>query len=206
MDNKGFTYLHVACIEGSASIVKDFLDAGADVDETVHSFAKKFGGYTPLHIAVECRNIELVNLLLRRGANVNAVTGNEGFTPLHIACHVHDMDLISLLLKHGANPNVRTFCGNALVSMAVRSNYADVLQVALQHGADPNLADYMSYRPLHLAIAFKREDLIDILLQNGTDAALKSFDDKTFIHSMMRSLIDVSLIYLFIHLNSFLVS
>ena len=68
---------------------------------------------SPLHVAVEQRNMKVIILLLQGNANPN-LQDKEGRTPLHIALEADDTEsddtdanvteAVKLLLEHGANP------------------------------------------------------------------------------------------------------
>ena len=62
-------------------------------------------GSTPLHCATWKGHLDVVALLLKSGADVNAVNENEhwGTTPLHAAAHANQAAIARLLLEHGAN-------------------------------------------------------------------------------------------------------
>jgi len=79
-------------------VVDNLLDAGADVD------IQDRDGDTPLHVACNKGNEEIVKLLLLRGANPN-VHETDGDTPLHIACEKGYEQVVGLLLR-----NKRTIC------------------------------------------------------------------------------------------------
>jgi len=59
-------------------------------------------GRAVLHIAVEMGYPEIVSLLLRHGASVNAEDGC-GFSALHIAVADRKVEMVKILLNHGAN-------------------------------------------------------------------------------------------------------
>lgn len=106
MDNKGRTALHLACSTASTVFAKALLDRGADPNRW--DFAKKM---TPLHCAASASSIECIQLLLRRGAAVNA--GIEKRSALHVATEKNAIKCVEILLKYGANPNtpqVLTMC------------------------------------------------------------------------------------------------
>ncbi|XP_053676419.1 ankyrin repeat domain-containing protein 49 [Anopheles nili] len=64
-------------------------------------------GYTALHKACYCNNREMALLLLRYGANPNALT-DMGWTPLHSACKWNNASCAALILQHGADVNARS--------------------------------------------------------------------------------------------------
>lgn len=63
-------------------------------------------GSTMLHAATVCDDVELVQLLLERGANPNVVSRSRRETPLQLArafpSHTNHHQIVELLLKHGA--------------------------------------------------------------------------------------------------------
>src|SRR5579862_7248363 len=59
-------------------------------------------GATPLHWAVYRSNQEMVDLLLRAGANPK-VANQEGSTPLWLACTNGNAGIVAALLKAGAD-------------------------------------------------------------------------------------------------------
>jgi len=58
--------LHLAVQKGSLEICARLLDAGADVNQVTTT------GMTPLHFAIDLRNGALVQLFVKRGANLEA--------------------------------------------------------------------------------------------------------------------------------------
>ena len=63
-------------------------------------------GQTPLILAIGDNNLELVNLLLEYGADVNTVWhGEQSWSPLHIACQTSNPEIIVKLIEHGASVN-----------------------------------------------------------------------------------------------------
>jgi len=73
-------------------------DKGFDVNK-----ADKYGR-TPLFLACDKNNIELVTLLLNNGAKESVNKANQyGGTPLFRACNKNNPELVTLLLASGAN-------------------------------------------------------------------------------------------------------
>ncbi len=68
--------------------------------------AKDESGQTPLHIAVQMDDVDLVELLLENTKDVN-VPDEEGVTPMHLAAQSRQKDVAELLLAKKANVNAR---------------------------------------------------------------------------------------------------
>ena len=63
---------------------------------------------TPLFIAFEKNNTDLVKLLLENGASdVINFPDNLGYTPLYLACGRASVDMVKLLLENGAYPSIK---------------------------------------------------------------------------------------------------
>jgi ankyrin repeat protein len=45
-------------------------------------------GFSALHFAAFNGNAYIVELLIRRGSNINLATEKQGFTPLHLVCFI----------------------------------------------------------------------------------------------------------------------
>ena len=95
--NEGRTMLHLAAAHGYVNVVQYFLE-----DEGFNIEVRTQFGDTPLHAAVAARQVEVVRLLLQRGANPNAINV-ERLTPLHIAARGDSVEIVNLLIEHDAN-------------------------------------------------------------------------------------------------------
>ena len=80
---------------------------------------------TPLHSATAIQHLELVRLLISKGANVNARQVN-GITPLHTAAHYGNQELINILIRAGADPKIKTNDGKTPKNMAFENGYSDL--------------------------------------------------------------------------------
>ncbi|GBN24296.1 Ankyrin-1 [Araneus ventricosus] len=116
-------------------LVEALLEVGVRVDVLDSKYR------TPLHIAAMTKTcpLTIVKLLLKFGANVNAVCGF-GYTPLMYAAKMHDDEkVVEELLKNGANPNGTNEVGSAIHYAAVNpSGNANILRILFQYGGDVN--------------------------------------------------------------------
>lgn len=97
----GWTPLHLAAAFGTPASVHALIAQGARVDAVSTNPQRN----QPLHAVLALsRNPETIELLLRCGADPNAVQVG-GFTPIFSAASANRRDLAETLVKHGANPH-----------------------------------------------------------------------------------------------------
>jgi len=73
------------CLSVYMSVYVSKLSA-ASTETHLHVNSVNVGGLSCLHVAVLSGHVDMVHLLLRRGAHVNACTRHQCNTPLHLAC------------------------------------------------------------------------------------------------------------------------
>ena len=97
--------LRYAAIHSDTSLLKLKIREGVNINASDDS------GQTPLHFAVDRKNVECIHLLLEHDADVNAVD-NEGISILLTAVMAgNDTSVIKLLLEKGANPDAEDVDG-----------------------------------------------------------------------------------------------
>src|SRR5207245_2422560 len=129
-------------------------------------------------------NVEVAQLLIARGADVNAQDPH-GLTPLMMCASEHgSAAMVRLLLAHGANVNARTRdTGMTALLMAAEFapkteaspvapadiGYAAVARALLEGGADPNARNSSSWTPLHQAAWHRQLGMVRSLIAHGAD-------------------------------------
>jgi ankyrin repeat protein len=109
----GFTALHFAAFFRQPACAKLLVANSADVG----AVARNPMAVTPLHSAAASREIQIVRLLLEKGAEVDA-RQHGGFTALHAAAMHGDEALAQLLLSYGADPTRKADNGSDASSLA----------------------------------------------------------------------------------------
>ena len=95
------TPLHYACCLGLFEMAVLLIDHNAMVNAATED------GYTPLMMAVEAENTDLVALLHNRGAKVNASLPGTLSTALHMAARRGDLATVQELIRAGADFRAR---------------------------------------------------------------------------------------------------
>ena len=110
-------------------------------------------GFTALHLAVFGEEEGAARLLVRHGADVDAVaTGAIArVAPLGTAAFVRSVPLARLLLDEGADPNGSEDGGFTALHTAAQSGDEPLVRLLLERGADPARAATDGTRPIDLA-------------------------------------------------------
>jgi uncharacterized protein len=109
----GFFPLALAAYFGHRTIAEFLLDEGADVNQVAENPIR----IAPIHAAVSNKDVEMVRLLIERGADVNA-RQQKGFTPLQGAAGSGSIEIMDLLLAHGADLAARDDDGRTAADVA----------------------------------------------------------------------------------------
>jgi ankyrin repeat protein len=134
----------MAAVKGDLARVRELLDQDPSLANRVADYGSYYLGCgAPIKNAAATGQIEIVRLLLERGADPNLP--EEGIAPrghaLYSAVANRRYEVAKLLLEHGAHPNVEV------------ESSADTLSRAIMNGDQPMIDLLVSYgasRPVHL--------------------------------------------------------
>lgn len=110
LDGHHGTPLYYAAHENSAEwlqIARRLIKVGADVT------IADADGKTPVLVAVELGNVDMLNLLINAGADVSGTVDGAGVTPLIVGSHMGHVHIVAALLNAGADPAPQTAPDNA---------------------------------------------------------------------------------------------
>ena len=159
--------IHDAVMNGDIDEVQWQLDAGVDVNEESST------GLTPLHYAASAGHNDIVELLIERGANVNATDSGKGATPLDYAHWRDHEEVIETLNAHNAQreheKGGKGIAQSSLIHDAALDGDIDEVQRQLDAGVDPNLKSYKGATPLFYAVYGGHLEIVELLITRGAD-------------------------------------
>jgi ankyrin repeat protein len=144
----GFSELTLAVMKGDLTFVQELLDIGVKVN----SLPAETLGRTPLQAAagLSSESLDIVHLLLEKGADVNAPTACiNGITALGAAAEQGQFNVALLLLKAGADINAEFSSWDwqpiTALQEAAHRGRLDMVHLLLKAGADLHLPKHERY-------------------------------------------------------------
>ncbi|XP_021102934.1 kinase D-interacting substrate of 220 kDa isoform X4 [Heterocephalus glaber] len=146
--------------EENIPALKALLEKCKDVDE------RNECGQTPLMIAAEQGNLEIVKELIKNGANCN-LEDLDNWTALISASKEGHLHIVDELLRCGVNLEHRDMGGWTALMWACYKGRTNVVELLLSHGANPSVTGLYSVYPIIWAAGRGHADIVYLLLQNG---------------------------------------
>ncbi|XP_069466569.1 nuclear factor NF-kappa-B p100 subunit [Ambystoma mexicanum] len=136
LDRSGNSVLHLAVQAGDdemLSILLKYLTTS-----TMHLLNEpNYHGLFPIHWAVKTKSMKCLDLLVSKGADVNAAERKSGRTPLHLAVDMENLNIATYLVKKlGADVNVRTFAGDTPLHLSAAIGSPILTKMLIKSGAD----------------------------------------------------------------------
>ena len=159
------TPIQAAASMGSSIIVQLLLDNGAEPNATA------CGVYvtTALQEAIRSKNLELVTLLLKAGADINASL-QHGYTALEVAFRTdQNLQMIALLLNAGADVNASFNPGHTALQNALTLRNLHLVQLLLNAGADVNACALTGHTAFEIAVGLENPRLLGLILDAGAE-------------------------------------
>ena len=119
----GFQPLGLTCFFQQPAAARLLIEFGADIS----SPSKNNARVQPLHSAAASDQVEIVRLLLRKGAKVNARQAGD-FTPIHSAAQNGNLEMLNLLLAYGADPSFQNSEGLTPLDYAVKGGHSAIVE------------------------------------------------------------------------------
>ena len=203
----GGNFLLDAAEENDIQGIQDLLELGSDVN------AKDANTWTSLHLAAWNGNIQVANLLIGHGAEIDAKTnyprlgldvdfnetmtdltrGLNQSTPLHFAARNGHLYLVNLLLHFGADFTATNvyYHDNHLkdtpVDLAAKNGHFKVVDLLLATEYQTKISPLHSLRhSLSIAACLGKLEILDLMVQNGYDVNVENWNKETPLHFAAR--------------------
>ncbi|MHC5062568.1 MAG: ankyrin repeat domain-containing protein [Planctomycetota bacterium] len=159
-----------AAESGQLAAVRSALAAGAAVSQA------QGDGMTALHWAAERGDLDMLQLLLGSGADVEAGTRIGAYRPLHLASRAGRGEAVLILLNAGADvAAASTVGGSRALHFAADAGDARVVLALLEHGAEVDAREEVwAQTALMFAAANNNGEAIRLLLDAGANLAATS--------------------------------
>lgn len=183
--NFGTAFMYAARYwNGDRTIVDTLLEKGSDVNEENERDKK-----TPLSLAAMYGDVELIQILLDKGANIK--TADQANIPLlGYAAVGKDENIVRELLNRGADVTKKGAGGaTPLMHAMTRPDHA-ITRLLLENGADVNDKDAKWFSPLTVAVGtwpYADQKTLQTLLDNGANVLAKDVHGRTaLMHVVQR--------------------
>ena len=201
-DKLGRTALHWAAATGKENFVSELLDVSVE-NAQARVCASTERGRTSLHLAAENNHAEMVRLLLRHGALMEATSDGNWTALLNAAKNGH-AKTVDALLSCGANPNARTSSGMTALHWAAELGHLPVVTRILEEPkAWKNSKDSFDSTPLARAGQHGHQAIVQALRPHIFEGSLSPdarhaceqftaavvdfyYDDKTLRRSLVK--------------------
>ncbi|ETS74464.1 hypothetical protein PFICI_14330 [Pestalotiopsis fici W106-1] len=156
--------LQAALYRGKEEITKLLFEGGTSVDGQGRRYINSIQAAAAVSEASE----DMIDLLLHRGADINAGDGSHG-NAVQVAIFEGNLSTLKILLQRGANIHAwGGFHGNALQAAAYTGN-EEAITLLLDCGADVNAEGGHYGSALQAAAAQKFHKVVKLLISNGAD-------------------------------------
>ncbi|NWV53294.1 ANKR6 protein, partial [Daphoenositta chrysoptera] len=170
--------LLVAAYKGQVENVVQLINRGAKVAVTKH-------GRTPLHLAAHKGHLQVVQVLLKAGCDLD-IQDDGDQTALHRAAVVGNTDIIATLIQEGCALDRQDKDGNTALHEACWHGFSQSAKVLVKAGANVLAKNKAGNTPLHLACQNSHSQSTRVLLLGGSRADLKNNAGDTCLHVAAR--------------------
>ncbi|MFT6765801.1 MAG: ankyrin repeat protein [Alteromonas naphthalenivorans] len=177
-DPEGNTALMYAIRNNNEDLTRLLLNGTPTRRRRTNSNLRNTKGQSPLAIAIDQKNKNIVQLLLEAGADSN-IQDNFNNTPLMYAALNGHVGITKLLLNAEANPNLQDNNGNTALMHAAHKGLKNIAKLLLKAGADADLQTTNGNAALILAAEHNKPEMAQLLLEAGANINIKDGNQST---------------------------
>jgi uncharacterized protein len=150
--------LRAAITANDKDCVKILLEKGVNPNFNF----KYFKGTSPIVIASDEVDVEITELLLKHGVDVN---GEDAKTALSIATQRGNFDLVKVLLKGGVKPNGKLKDDATVLMVSASMGFSEIVKLLIEFGAEINAKT--TFGATSLMLSDDNSEIVKLLLKNG---------------------------------------
>ena len=155
--------------------------------DTLQIRAKDQRGEFLLNYACNLGNIEIINFLIDKGADINLSAGRLDLTPLMVCARTGNLEIAKLLVEKGADVQIINKMGMSAMHWALLNGQNQAEQIALlliEKGSNVETKAFNSETPLMTAVRKGYARAVKSLLENGADPlAIEQNSQQTLLHN-----------------------
>ena len=121
-----------------------------------------------LHMASRNGHKDVVKVLIKNGARVNASNQNRVTALMYAAQNGHKDVVEALLIGKGADVNATDSYNRTALMIAAKYGHKDVVEALIGRGAKVNATDSYDHTALMIAAKYGHKDVVEVLIKNGS--------------------------------------
>ncbi|RXM29102.1 Transient receptor potential cation channel subfamily A member 1, partial [Acipenser ruthenus] len=187
-DNKRNTPLHLAVKNKQSESCRTLLELGADPNILNANLM------SPLHMAINLRHNEIVEVLLSHSSVDMNLEGDLGNTPVMLACSIDNHEALNLLAREEMGYQIERHIncvdksGSSPLHLAVHGGNIEVIQLCIANGAKIDLQQSDKSTALHFACTQGAIEAVKLMLStyNGGQDVVNIIDGahQTLLHKV----------------------
>ncbi|KAJ5079376.1 no mechanoreceptor potential c isoform d-related [Anaeramoeba ignava] len=135
-------------------------------------------GKNALFYAIESKQKEVVEILLKNGIDPNVQTIDTKITPLHFAVLEESKEIVQLLLDHQANIDITNSEDLTPTAISIHINSLECFKMVWNKNGKKMEHNKQKENFLHLATSLNRSQILDYILENCDNSYLKEYNQE----------------------------
>ena len=140
---------------------------------------------TPLHYAIQKKNLTIIEKLCEAGANPH-MFDNTGYNSLHQSIFTRNIDVVRLIIKYINSIDIRTNTGESALHIAVNLKLTKIAELLIENNINLNIQDFShEFTAAHYIATTNQIELLQLIIQkkiNIVDLNIQDIFGNTPLH------------------------
>lgn len=193
--------IHIACHHGFANIVEMLINHGAKLESKTFPVAPikekwihnstdcdnnawlgiKIPRDRPIHIACRRGFINIVQILIAKGVDLNIPTYYKE-SPIHIACQKNYVEIVKILINNNVNLEVKKNGDERPIHIACYYGFVSIVEMLIAKKVNLDCRTHETETPLSYVVMKRSMALIKMLIDAGANLEKKYWNGETILH------------------------